>query len=39
MGGCGLGSSGSGQGLVAGPCVHDKEPSSSIKGDENFLTS
>jgi hypothetical protein len=38
VGSCGLGSSGSGQGQVAGCCEHGKEPSGSIKSDE-FLTS
>jgi hypothetical protein len=34
VGGCGLDSSGSGWGPVAGPHEHDNEPSGSIKGGE-----
>jgi hypothetical protein len=35
VGSCGLNSSGSGQGLVVGPCEHGNEPSGSIKGGES----
>jgi hypothetical protein len=34
---CGLASSGSGQGLVAGSCEDGNEPSGSIKGEVEFL--
>jgi len=34
MGGCGLDSSGSGQGPVVCPCEHSNEPWSSVKGGE-----
>jgi hypothetical protein len=33
---CGLDSSGSGEGPVAGSCEHGNEPSGSIKGGEFF---
>jgi hypothetical protein len=36
MGRCGLDSSGSRQGPVAGCCEHGNEPSGSIKGGEFF---
>jgi hypothetical protein len=34
VGGCGLDSSSSGQGPVAGPCEHGNEPLCSVKGGE-----
>jgi hypothetical protein len=34
VGSCGLDSSGSGYGPVAGPCEHGNEPSGSIKREE-----
>jgi hypothetical protein len=34
MGMCGLNSSGSGQGPVAGSCEHGNEPSGSVRGGE-----
>jgi hypothetical protein len=34
VGSCGLESSGSGQGPVAGSCEHSNEPLGSIKGEE-----
>jgi hypothetical protein len=45
VGGCGLDSSGSGQGPMAGSCEHDSEPSGCMKGrkfpdqisDDQFL--